>query len=245
MLAFISFLDSREKAILVWTLLLLAYVLRKDRSIASSMLGVLRSMFAPKLAVVWITAAAYCAALVVAADLVGLWHTSAIKETVYWFIGSGAVLTGGAMIARTFDEAYAHRIARNAVRFTLLVEFLVTLYVMPLAAELVLVPLIALILMVQVVAEHDPNAAAVKKLLDRTLALLGLGVLAWVSVRVVSDPHWLLTRQHAESLLLPPALTLAFVPFLYAMWRWSRWDHDRIMRRWHTGKLTQPLPGQE
>ncbi len=245
MLALIDFLDSRQKAMVVWSVIVLAYVRRKDRSIGGSIVRVLRPMFAPKLSLLWALAATYSAGLVLAAYAAGLWHTSAIKETVYWFVGTAAVLTGGAIRTRNFDRDYAKRLARKALRVTIVVEFLVNLYVMPLAAELVFVPLVAMFVMMQVVAEHDPKVASVKKLLDRMLMLIGIGVMTWVIVSVATDLHGLLTREHAEGLLLVPAFTLAFVPFLYGMWRWSRWDQEHVMRRWREGKLASSLPEPE
>jgi hypothetical protein len=236
-LAVIGFLNSRERATIIWGFLLMVYVWRKDDSIGSSFLQVFRSMLHPKLLTLWITTTAFTAGLVLTANAAGLWHTTAIKETVYWFFGSGAPLTGRAIAAKTFDRAYAKRLARSAVRFTLIIEFLVGLYVMPLAAELVLVPLVALFLMMQVVAENDPAHAAIKKLLDRVLMLIGIGGMTWVLVSALTDIDGLLTREHAERLLLAPAFTLAFLPFLYAIWRWSRWEQDRTMRRWRETKV--------
>jgi hypothetical protein len=169
---------------------------------------------------------------VLAADATGLWHTTAIKETVYWFIGTAAVLTGNAMTTRDFGRDYAKRLARKALRIALVVEFLINLYPLPFIAELVLVPALALFVTAQVVAESDSKHLASKKLLDRMLLVMGFGLMMWVIVSAVTDLGGLLTRAHAEGLLLVPVFTLAFVPFLYGMWRWSRWDEERLMRPW-------------
>jgi hypothetical protein len=202
-------------------------------------------MFAPKLSLLWALAAVYSAGLVFAAYAGGLWHTTAIKETVYWFLGTAAVLTGSAVSTRTFDRDYAKGLVRKALRATIVIEFLVNLYVMPFAAELVFVPLVALFVVMQVVAANDPKLANVKKFLDRVLVVIGIGVMAWVIVTAATDLHGLITREHAEGLLLAPCFTLAFVPFLYGMWRWSRWDQERIMRRWRGTKVASSLPEPE
>lgn len=236
-LAVADLLNSREKAASIWAVLVLLYILWKDPSIARSILTTVRSLFAPKLSLLWALAAGYTAGIVFAAQTLNLWHTTAIKETAYWFAAGGTVLTGKAVIAPAFGRAYAKRLARNAVRFTIVVEFLVNLYVMPLAAELVVVPVIALFLMVQVVADNDANLGSAKTVADATLALVGFGTLTWVIVSAATDLHSLFTREHAEGLLIAPALTLAFVPFLYAVWRWSRREQDRLARRWRSGQF--------
>lgn len=231
-LTLIDFLNSREKAGAIWAGAVLVYVLCKDRSIAGSILRSLGTLFTPKLSLVWAAAAAYAAGLVLAAAVIGLWHTTAIKETLYWFLGTAVVLTGSALTTPSFDRTYAKRVAHKALRLTIIIEFLVNLYVMPLAAELVLVPLVAMFVMMQIVAESDPKLASVRTFLDRALMLIGVCLLAWVTVSALTDPRGLLTREHAEALMLVPVLTLAFLPFLYGMMRWSRWDTDRVMRRW-------------
>jgi hypothetical protein len=240
-LAVMQFLNSREKAGAIWAAAVLAHALTKNRSIAHSILRALGALFAPKLSLVWATAAAYAAGLVVAAYTAGLWHTTATKETVYWFVGTAAVLTGSALTTRSFRPDYAKRVAHKALRAAIIIEFLLNLYVLPLAAELVLVPLVAMFVMMQVVAANDPKLAPVRTFLDRTLMLIGLGLLAWVAVSALTDLRGLLTREHAESLLLVPAFTLAFVTFLYGVMMWSRWDTDRVMRRWQEGTSEEKL----
>jgi hypothetical protein len=193
-------------------------------------------MFAPKLSLMWAAAAGYSTVIVFAAYEARLWHATAIKETVYWFVGTAAVLTANAGATRRFDRAYAKRLARKALRVTIIIEFLVNLYMMPLVAELVFVPLVATFVVMQVVTESDPKFAAVNKFVDGTLILIGFGLMVWVIVNALSDVDDLVTREHAEGLLLVPAFTLAFVPFLYGMWKWSKWDQERVMRRWREAK---------
>jgi hypothetical protein len=231
-LAVVNFLNGREKATAVWVVVLLAYVWRKDHSLGRSMISVIRALFAWKLTILWVATALYTAAIIYAAYRVGLWHTTAIKETVYWFCGTGMVLVGAATTERSFDGNYAKRLFRKAIRFTLVIEFLVGVYVLPLLAELVLVPLIALLVGMQVVSEDNPELAPAKKVVDGILMLIGIAGISWVIASAVTDLHGLLTREYGERLVLAPALTLAFVPFLYGIWRWSRRDYERTMRRW-------------
>jgi hypothetical protein len=237
-LAVAGVLDAREKATIIWALVLLAYVLRKDLSIAYSLLGVLRSAFHPTLSLVWVLAGVYTAGVVCAGRAIGLWHITAIKETCYWFLGTGTVLTFHAMTTRRFGGDYAKRVVRKAVRFTVVVEFLVNLYVLPFVAELFVVPLLALFVIMQIVAEAEASGASAKKVIDGMLTIISLGLVCWVVVTAATNLSELLTREHGESLLLVPAFTVAFVPFLYLMWRCSRWQQERAMRRWREAMIT-------
>ncbi len=230
-LAFFDFLNSREKAIIIWAAMLVSFAAYKSDGLGSSLGAVLRSIFLTKLAFLFGAAAAYCAAFVLAGNKLGLWHTSAIKETVYWFFGSGVVLTGSAVTARD-DPDFVRKLVRRAVRFTLIVEFLVAFYVFPLAVELLIVPFILLFVGVQVVAENDPTLASAKLVTDAVLITFGFGLMLWVAVEAATSPHALLTRENAEDLLLAPVLTLAFVPYLQLVSWHSRRELESLRKRW-------------
>jgi hypothetical protein len=231
MLAFIDFLDSREKAILFWGAALVVFATIKGKSVASSMLGVLRALASPKLLLLFGTAAAYCAALVFLASKGGLWHTTAVKETVYWFLGSGVILVGNATQESLNDPSYLKKLLQRVLRFTLVVEFLVNFYVLPLAAELFLVPLITLFIGMQVVAEHDPTMVQARKFIAVVLTLFGLTLMVYVIVSAISDSGELLRRENAEDLLLAPALSLALLPFLYLVSWLSRRELNNVRKR--------------
>jgi type IV secretory pathway TrbL component len=65
-LAYLDFLDSREKAVLVWTLIALAWALIKVDGFLASVGGILR-VLCGKLLLPFVLLAGYCAGVVIAA----------------------------------------------------------------------------------------------------------------------------------------------------------------------------------
>jgi hypothetical protein len=234
LVALVDFLNSREKAVVLWTVAIVVYAAVKGEGVVASFVGVLRALVQPKLVLLFGSAALYCAGLVLLAIKAGLWHTTAVNETVYWFIGSGLVLVGNATHASRRAPDYLNRLLGRAVRFTLIVEFLVTLYVFPFVVELFLVPLIVVFVGMQVVAEHDPAMAAEKRVIDGVLIAIGFALMVYVAVSAIGNLDGLLTRENGEKFLLAPALTLAFLPFLYGVARLSRRELDNLRKRHHT-----------
>jgi hypothetical protein len=230
-IAIIDFLNGREKAVVIWAVAVLVSALFKSDGLGRSFLGVLRALVQPKLLLLFGSAALYCAGLVLLARTGGLWHANAIKETVYWFVGTGLVLTGNATQASPRDPGYFPRLLRQAVRLTLIVEFLIALYVFPFGVELLLVPLIALFVGMQVVAAGEPEMAPAKKLIDGVLIAIGIALMVYVVLSAITDLKSLLTREHGEDLLLAPALTLAFVPFLALVAWFSKRELDHLRKR--------------
>jgi hypothetical protein len=231
-LAIIDFLDSRERAVALWAAAILLFAIVKGEGVITSLVGVLRALVQSKILLLFGTAALYCAGIVALGHRAGLWHTSATKETVYWFVGSALVLVGNATHASPNDATFARRLLRKAVRFTLIVEFLVTLYVLPFGVELFLVPLIGLFVGMQVVAAYDPSAASAKGFIDAVLLAIGFGLMLYVTVSALTDIHGLLTRENGEKFLLAPAMTLALLPFLYVVAWLSRREQDNLRKRY-------------
>ena len=129
-----SFLNSREDALLVWTAVILAYVVFKDpRTILGSFAHVLRALVAPKLLMLFGFTAIYSAALVWAAFRLGVWDTAALKSTIYWFLGTGVVLAGAAVVSGR--ASLSREVVRRVVAITVIMEFVANAYAFPLAAE--------------------------------------------------------------------------------------------------------------
>jgi hypothetical protein len=134
---------------------------------------------------------------------------------VYWFVGTAVVLLGDATHSSPHEPEMAKKLFRRAVRFTLIVDFLIALYVFPFGVELFLVPFILAFVGMQVVVTGDPKMTDAKRVIDGVLIAIGVALMIYVSISAISDLDGLLTRENAETFLLAPALTLAFVPVLY------------------------------
>jgi hypothetical protein len=232
--AALGFLDSREKALLVWVVALTLLAVIKVDGFIGSVMAVLRSLTHPKLVLLYGSTALYCATLVFLANAVGVWHTTGVKATVYWFFGTGVILAGNAVGISPDEPIDLRKLLRGALRFTLLVEFLVNLYVLPFAAELFLVPLIATLVM-QIAAQYEwPIDPRVPQFVDHLLKAIGLGLIAYVVVTAATDLSRFLARENVEDLVIAPMLTLALVPFLWLTAWYSRREQVNLRKRWHT-----------
>jgi hypothetical protein len=226
-----AFLNSREDAGLVWTIVVLAFVIYKVPGVLGNFVHIIWLAVRPPLGFLFGGAAIYCAGIVAAASVLGVWEKTDTKETVYWFLGTGLVLAGHATSTGP-DPAYARKLLRRAFKVAILIEFIVNFYVFPLGVELVFLPLVGFLGIMEVwnkaQPEPDPTLARVT---GNALAILGWAVLVSLLVRIGLHPGRLLSWGSLEHLLVVPALTLAFVPFLCLIAWWSRRQRDAIQRR--------------
>jgi hypothetical protein len=232
-----DFLNSREDAILLWVLLLVGYPTYKDpRGIGAAFLGVVRALLHPRFVLVFGSALLYCGLVVYAAKEAGLWHTTALNATVYWFVGTAGVLIGDAVTrAAPSDPDFIRRVLKRIIGVTILIEFVLNLYVLPLAVEVIGVGIAVTFSMMQVVVQHDTSAdPRVAKLIEGVLAAVGLFCFGYFALQVLGDLDGFLTRERAEDFVVGPALTVVLIPFLYAVAWWSRREKENLRKHWRS-----------
>jgi hypothetical protein len=227
-LALIDFLNSREDAAVLWAVAILVFVLVASRgAILSSFVDVLRAL-ALKLVLVFGAAAAYCAVLVYVAERAGLWHRGTLRETVYWFALGGTVITANAIEKSPRGFVYLRETLRRGVCVTIVAEFIVNLYVLSIFFELLLVPIFLWLAYAQVAGTQK---LAKRQLPDTLTTYLGFFVIGYVALKAATDLDRLLTRETLEGLLVAPALTVAFVPFLAGLGWIVRREQENLRKR--------------
>lgn len=179
-------LNNREIAVVVWTALVLLWVLSK-RDIRRSLLGVLRAFLVPKLIGLWLSLGAYTILLVGLLERIGLWHLGLLKETVVWlaFTGIAYLFQFGGL---NKDRPIASTIARDSLSALILVEFLVDSYPFPLLIELILLPLITFIVMIGALAESKEEFRPAARAMVGLQALIGFTLVAFAIRSAFSDP---------------------------------------------------------
>lgn len=123
-------------------------------------------------------------------------------------------------------------VVRRVVAVTVIVEFIANVYALPLAFEIVGVFLVIAFSGMQPLVERDPSVEpSARKFIASVPVVVGLVYLVYFLVRVLGDFDSFATQENAEDFLVGPALTVALIPFLLAASRFSRWEQERIRRR--------------
>ena len=220
-------LDNRELASLILLGSALAGGAAHPR-VRVSMAAVLRSFLSLMIVVPLTMMFGYVAAEVWAGWQVGLWNTSLFKATVIWTLIPGAALFFSLDQARK-DRDFFWRTAKGTLGAAVLLEFYLNVLVFGLVWELVLQLMLALLAMLAIVAGTREDHQAVKKLIDRVLALIGVGVLALTTTSLWRARHELQASQLLLEFALPIWLTIGFLPFVYLLGVFA--GYDEIFRR--------------
>lgn len=213
-------MNEREIAtvVLFGTLVVLGLINQKSRvELVGGFAQLAKAFWNRKVIGVLLVYAAWVALCVWVAHLVGFWRPSLLKDMLLT-----AVVVGFPLLMRSLKNKNGtlllRDIAKEAVGLSALVGFYVNLTPLPLWLEIALQFVLFVLLMSQVAVRRidgKPGQRLMSGCISVLLALIGIGVFIWSTVRFVAQWPELdqteLFLQLAQSVWLP----LALFPFLY------------------------------
>lgn len=208
-------LDNREISIVVWLAILAVFCAFKP-DIRRAGVGVVRAALAPTLIIPIAMIAGYLTGVVAVLYRYDLWAITYLKGTVLWFFTAGLAMVAEVSM-REQDHGYFPRIVLHGFKISVVLEFVVNLYPLPLIGELFLIPFAVLLAFMLVVAESKEEFKPVLGLLNGLLSFLGLSLLAYAAYQIYADASNFLTPATLSEFLLPLVLTIVFLPCLWLL----------------------------
>lgn len=206
-------LNPREEALFLWGFIFILWCVSQP-STRNALYGILKSIINPTVIVVLSAMTMYVSVVVLVLSQIGLWQLNLLKETVFWSIGTALIsLVNYDEIAK--DERYFRKKLLDSVKLIVLIEFIVNFYTFSLGIEMFLVPLLFLLGGIGALAERNPDQQGVKKATDSLLVIFSVTVLLHASTNVLCDHNSLVTLENLREVILPSALTVTYLPFLY------------------------------
>ena len=213
--AYINFFNNREKALIIWALIALMFIL-VNKDIRKSFLAVLKALFASKIAICLLLMLAYISLIVFAAYKAHVWDISLLKYTAIWVLGTAFILFMNTNKV-TEEKKYFKKVLLDNVKLVVLLEFIINLYVFNLVVELILIPVLFFLAALLAVSETKKEYKLVKRLLQFVLAVYGIFLIIFAFVHIVGDFKDFATVYNLKDFLLTPLLTLSFLPFIYLL----------------------------
>lgn len=216
MIEFLKLLSNREISIIVWLLLIFVVLIASSKGSFGKFLLVLKALFAKKIIPFYIGIGIYLALIVTLFNNFGVWEFSLYKDFVYWFLTTGMVLFFSVSDLNTYKDFV--KIILTATSLTIILEFIVGFYNFSLIWEMILIPALTFISILAFVAEmkkEDKNSKLVANFLKNVLAVLGFGFLIYGFYQLISNYNEFFTLSNLKSFLLPPIFTILFLPFIY------------------------------
>lgn len=212
--------NNREIALLFWiALIVLAVLLSKLRK---SLVPIFKILTGKMFLIIFSLIGIYLYGIILLLKYLEVWQSSNLKDVLFWFFSVGLILVFKINDAKS--NAYFKVIFLSAIKWTIILEFIVNLYSFSLFTEIIILPVLVFLAMTQAVAEMDEKHKMVSKFLQNVIAVAGLLIFSFSLYKTVINFDAVLTFQNLIVFLLPSTITILFIPFVYFLALYSTYE---------------------
>lgn len=172
LLVYFNILSTREWATIIWILILLIYIL-KNKKTKNAFLDVIKILFGKKLIKIWILTSLYVFLITLIFSKTSIWNNYYIKDIIIWFITAGVIFCFNAA-SKESDEQYILKVLKDNLKFTIVIEFFYSTFTFSLWVELLIIPIITFLAMVDVYAEAKEEYKIVHKFMQGLFAIISI-----------------------------------------------------------------------
>lgn len=140
----------------------------------------------------------------------GLWDWSLLKDTIVWIGIAFVMLFNYGKISDNFTKYL-----KENFKFVIVLEFIVGIYVFNIFGELLLIPIVIILTLINAVARNKEEYKPIEKITNTILAIIGLYILYHAILQCISGFQNFLSLHNLKSFLLPIIFTILFIPFVY------------------------------
>lgn len=217
--------NNREISLFIWFGIFIIFVLTQ-KSMRNSMADVVKLLFGKYFLAIYLTLGIYLFGTFSLLKATGLWTSVDIKDSIFWLFSVAFVLVFSLNKAK--DSKYFKEILIDTIKVIAILEFVINFYNFSLVTELILLPVLIFIVMLQAVAEMDSKNAQVAKLLTNLMAIFGFGLLIYSIYQMANGYSDFFKLGTIHSFILPIILTVLFLPYLYCLSLYSIYESNFI-----------------
>lgn len=211
----LQFFNTREIASVIWIIvfLLLCLVSKKLRNFPRAMI---EYHLRPKMVFPALIFLAIIAILVFLLSFSALWKWKFIKDIFLWFFFIGLAMCRSTL---NFDikHHYFKTMFFDSIKFTVIIEFLVSSFAFSLIAEIIIFPFIFLIMLMNTYSKNDPQQTSKNNIFCVLQSITGLLILCFTLKVAISEYKSLNGTDMLISFLLPIVFTILFIPITYVL----------------------------
>ena len=214
--------NNREIATAIWVFAFFFLLLIK-KEIRTSFLNFIKALFQRKILFILFFIILYFTVITTTLYYIRFWNITLLKDSIEWLLFTGILICFNTITASK-DEKIFRKIIKENITLIIILEFIINTYTFPLLVELLLIPLLTIIILSGEVAKTNPKYNPVEKLMNNLQVILGMIILFSVIYKTIADFENFWNINTLKSFLLPPILTVLFLPFTYLVVLYSKYE---------------------
>lgn len=228
----VEIFNNRELAIAFWLIVISVYILSSGKmaDARKAFRSLVSVFFVSQIISVLILMIIYMGAIVYALSEIDLWNFEQIKNTVFWCASVG-FMSLFKLEANKKDKSFFKHSVINNLKLLAIIQFVVGVYTFPLLVEIILAPILTVIVAMTAIADTNKQYIQVKKVLEYLLSVFGLLVIAYTLYKLSTDFGEIASEKTFYDFIVPPLLTLFYLPFIFIMMVYSTYEQVSIRLR--------------
>lgn len=203
----------RELSIFFWTTAFFIFCITK-KDIRKSISDIFKTLAKWKIIIPMLLMSSITIALISILYIIGFWDSSLLKDSILWFIFVGLPLyvkwITSEKSAKIFKEIFF-----TTVKLVILFEFIVNLQSFSFVVELLLVPIVSILVLLNSYTEMTEPESSTHKFLNNIQILIGFTVLIIGIKDIYFDLDNSISLTSLKSFLLPIFLSIMSSPFIF------------------------------
>lgn len=213
---------TRELAIFIWFLIFCIASFLNNK-IRKSIINVIKCLLNIKLVLPFFMLFLYTCILTLILQLFFVEFSKAIKDILLWFIFVGIPFSYSS-ISKDIDSAYFKKYVFDNMKVITVLEFIVSTFTFKLWIELIIIPIIVIITILDTVAEMEEKYKSVHKILSCILSFIGIYILL-SSLCVAIDTYYnYKIIDLIVSFFIPFIFSIFFMPVTYMLVLYAEYE---------------------
>jgi len=147
--------------------------------------------------------------------MLSFWEWKYLKDVAFWVIFTGVPVCFGTITNKS-NNHYFISILKNNLKYIVIVEFLLSTFTFNIIAELILLPCLTFLLLLDAVAARKEEHYKLKRLLSYVIAFVGFTVIALTIKKAFANYVTLNSTDLLITFSIPIVLSLLFIPIAYS-----------------------------
>ena len=214
--------NNREIATAIW-ICIISIIFSFKSEIRNSVLNSLKIFFNWKIQLSIFSLIIYSSIIISLLYSIKFWTFDFLKDSIMWFCFTGIVLSFDAL-TKSKDEDLFKKIIFNNIKVLIILEFIINTYTFSLIGEIIFLPIITFIAMIEVFLKFDKKYLSIEKLTRYIQITIGIIILTLSITKIITDFNNFGNLNTLRSFLLPPFLSISILPFIYLMFIISNYE---------------------
>jgi len=221
--------SNRELAAILWVLILIAFVCFSSRmeEVRKASKQVVVTFFVWKIQAVNCLMLIYISISVYFLAELGIWEVGQLKNTLIWTC-SVAFMSMFKVEAIKKDRLFFKHAVLDNLKLVAIIQFIIGAYSFSLLTEFLVLPILSCLGFMSAIADSKKEYAPANVLINWLLVAYGVFLIGYTLYMLFIQFGVFATEQRAYDFLIPPLLTLLFLPFIFSLMVYMAYENVMV-----------------